>query len=225
MAEWQGFYSTAQVSRLARVPQRTLYEWKKRGIIAPSVQVLRGGELVADEGYSYADLTIIKIMRALRNDRLDLRSVGIALRHLFDRLGPPSQGWHDAHVYIVGNKVFAEQQDGWDVTAATQFGQRVEKRSFGDLFEDLRNQDERGSAEFSRYIDIRPDVMGGQPVVKDTRVPTSILATLVVKGHTLQELAELYSPISFEAIQAAVDYEASLAQPIKAGRLAQSATA
>ena len=33
MGAWQGFYSTAQVSRLAGVPKRTLYHWKARGII------------------------------------------------------------------------------------------------------------------------------------------------------------------------------------------------
>ena len=60
MAEWQGFYSTTQVSWLAGVPKRTLYDWKARGIIAPSVQII-GMDGREDEGYSYADLAIIKV--------------------------------------------------------------------------------------------------------------------------------------------------------------------
>ena len=59
MAQWQGFYSTAQVSRLARVPVSTLYDWKAKGIVVPSVAIQRHG-LVADYGYSYANLTVIR---------------------------------------------------------------------------------------------------------------------------------------------------------------------
>ena len=217
MTTWQGFYSTSQVSRLARVPRSTLYAWRAKKILHPSVQILSGDQAV-DEGYSYADLTIIKLMRALRADKLDLRSVGIALRHLFDRLGPPHQGWHDAHVYIMGNKVFAELPDEWETTAATRFGQKVETRVFGELFPVLREQEEKGSilvpAEFSQYVEINPGIMGGQPVVKDTRVPTAVLATLADKGRSLSELANLYAPIEHQAIKAAIDYERALAEPI-----------
>ena len=128
MTKWHGFYSTPQVARLARVPVSTLYNWKKRAIIAPSVELVDENGRVVEEGYSYADLTIIKIIRALREDRLDLTSVGVALRHMYERLGPPSEGWSDAYVYIVGNKIFAEQSDDWQTTSATGFGQKVETR-------------------------------------------------------------------------------------------------
>ena len=210
MNKWQGFYSTAQASRIARVPRRTLYDWKKRGIIAPSVQIIEHGQ-VADEGYSYADLTIIKIMRALREDRLDLSSVGIALRHLFERLGPPSKGWAEANVYIVGNKIFAQQPDQWDTTVATQFGQKLETRLFGDLFEILRSREEPGEIlvpeNFAPFVEINPEVMGGQPVVRGTRLPTSVFAMLKEKGKSLAEIARLYRPVTKHFIEKAIEYE------------------
>ena len=134
MTRWQGFYSTSQVSRLARVPLSTLYSWKARDIISPSVEVVDRDGYVVEEGYSYADLTIIRIMRALREDRLDLTSVGIALRHMFERLGPPSEGWSDANVYLVGNKIFAEKLDEWQTTSATGFGQKVILVCLGTCF-------------------------------------------------------------------------------------------
>ena len=74
MGAWQGFYSTAQVSRLAGVPKRTLYHWKARGIITPSIQIVGAGGQ-RDEGYSYADLAIAKLLRGLRNKQLNLRSI------------------------------------------------------------------------------------------------------------------------------------------------------
>ncbi len=192
------------------------------------MQVFSGNGVV-DEGYSYADLTIAKLMRALRDDRLDLQSVGIALRHLFERLGPPDEGWHDAHVYIVGNKIFAERSDEWETTAATQFGQRVETRVFGELFPLLREQEETGSilvpTEFIRYIEINPDIMGGQPVVRDTRVPTAVLATHAERGRSLNEIASLYAPLERLAIKAAIDYERALAKPVRARRATKVSTA
>ena len=210
MDDWQGFYSTSQVARLAQIPRRTLYDWKARGIIAPSVRVM-DGELVVDEGYSYADLTIIRIMRALREKQLDLKSVGIALRHLYERLGPPSLGWADSQVHIVGNHIFAYQDDEWETTAATRFGQKIDTRLFGELFEDLRNYEEPGSIlvpiDFTEYVEIDPNVMGGQPVVRGTRVPTSLLAQLSAQGKPIREIAQLYQPIPQNAVLKAIEYE------------------
>ena len=222
MAEWQGFYSTSQVSRLARVPRRTLYEWREREIIAPSVTALNERGDVVDLGYSYADLTIIKIMRALREDRLDLKSVHIALRHLFERLGPPSHGWAGAHVYLVGNKVYAEKPDEWDVTAATQFGQKAERRLFGEMFEELRELEEPGAIliprPFRPFVQISPAIMGGEPVVRNTRVPTFILSTLRKNGKSLAELARLYRPISKGIIAKAIEYEQFLDSAVAEAR-------
>jgi uncharacterized protein (DUF433 family) len=49
--------------------------------------------------------------------------------------------------------------------------------------------------------------MGGQPVVRGTRVPTSILAMLKAQGKSLKELTRLYSPIPKGAIEKAIEYE------------------
>ena len=211
MTKWQGFYSTSQVSRLAKVPLSTLYSWKERAIIVPSVEVINEHGDVVDEGYSYADLTIIKIMRALRVDRLNLTSVGTALRHMYERLGPPSRGWSDANVYIVDKKIFAEQSDEWETTSASGFGQKVETRLFGDLFPLLREQEEEGSIlvprDYSAYVEIDPSIMGGQPVVRDTRIPTSLFPSLLAKGKSIDDLIRLYYPVSRETIEKTIEFE------------------
>ena len=211
MTNWLGFYSTSQVSRLARVPLSTLYNWKERAIIFPSVEVVDKNGYVVEEGYSYADLTIIRIMRALREDRLDLTSVGLALRHMYERLGPPSEGWTDANVYIVDNKIFAERSDEWQTTSATGYGQRVETRLFGELFPLLREQEERGSIlvprDYTAYVEIDPLVMGGQPVVRNTRIPTSIFPILLAKGKSIDDLIRLYHPVPRETIEKSIEFE------------------
>ena len=208
MSKWQGFYSTSQVSRLAGIPIRILYYWKKRGVLAPSVSIIDAKGNI-DEGYSYADLAIIKVLHALKIHKLNLRSAVIAFRHLHDRFGIPSSGgWANAHVYIIGKDVLAQKPDNWDTTIATHGGQKAEMRVLGELVE------EEGALlvprQFSEYIEINPDVMDGEPVIKDTRVPTSMRATLKVEGIKVPKIVEIYSPISAIAIECAIAYEKNI---------------
>ncbi len=206
--QWQGFYSTRQVSRLARVPLRTLYDWKTRGVIAPSVRVIdaKGG---TEEGYSYADLAIIKLLRALRIKQLNIRSIVVALRHLYNRFGSPNApDWINAHVYILGKNVFAQKPDNWDTTLATRHGQRAEMRVLGELFEEEAAL--LVPKTFSEYVEINLDVMEGQPVIKNTRIPTFMIAIMSEQGTQVDELAELYSPVAVKAIEGALAFEKSL---------------
>ncbi len=209
MANWQGFYSVTQVSRIARVPRRTLYEWKRKGIIKPSVHVVDKHGKVVDEGYSYADLAIVKLMRGLRTKELNLRSVAIALRHLFDRIGPFNDPkWDNAHLYVVGKEVLAQKPDDWETTVATSYGQKVETRVIGELVE------EEGRIlvpkDFGQYIEINPRIMEGQPVIRDSRVPTAAIAMMHEQGTSISDLVELYKPLTRVQILKAIEYEHGL---------------
>ena len=209
MAHWQGFYSASQVARLAGVPPATLYDWRRRGIVRPSLQ-LKEGDTVEEEGYSYADLTLIRILRALRERSLDFKEAGIALRHLYGRLGPPGQGWANERVYVLGSKIYVDRPDEWEVTDATRFGQKLSPL-FGDLFEELRDLEDGASIvvplQFRRDIQIDPDVMGGEPVIKGTRLTTSVVAIMLGKYKSIEKLVQLYKPIAREKLEQAVNYE------------------
>lgn len=217
MAEWQGFYTTAQVSRLSGVPVATLNEWRRRGIIRPSLQLMEAG-LVADEGYSYADVTLIRVLRALRSRQLDFDSAGKALRHMYARLGPPNRGWANERVYVLGNRIYVDRPDDWKATDATKLGQRVAEVLFGELFEELRELEEGASIlvppEYQRYVQIDPNIMGGEPVVRDTRVPTSVLMTMLAKYRSIDRLEQLYRPIPRRTIEKAIEYERALDERI-----------
>ncbi len=217
MAEWQGFYTTAQVSRLSGVPVATLNEWRRRGIIRPSLQLMEAG-LVADEGYSYADVTLIRVLRALRSRQLDFDTAGKALRHMYERLGPPNRGWANERVYVLGNRIYVDRPDDWEATDATKLGQKVAEVLFGELFEELRELEEGASIlvppNYQRYVQIDPNIMGGEPVVRDTRVPTSVLMTMLAKYRSIDRLEQLYRPIPRRTIEKAIEYERSLDERI-----------
>ena len=208
-AEWQGLYSTAQVSRLARIPVSTLYEWRRRRIICPSLELVTKG-LVADEGYSYSDLTLIRILKALRDKHLDFDSAAKALRHMYERLGPPDKGWANEKVYVVGNRIYVDRPDEWEITDATELGQKVMEKLFSDIFEELRDVDEEASIivppQFRKYVQVKPEIMGGEPVIRDTRIPTATIVALLA-NHDINELNKLYRRIPPEKIEKAIEYE------------------
>lgn len=210
MSEWVGLYSTAQVSRLARIPLSTLYEWRRRGIMRPSLVLTEGG-LIADEGYSYADLTLARIIKALRDKHLDFDSASMALHHMYERLGPPDRGWANERVYVLGNRIYVDRPDQWEVTDATQLGQKVMETCFGDLFDELREMDEEASIivppPFRRYVQVKPEIMGGEPVIRDTRVPTATVVALFKEYATVGKLVKLYRTIPSVKIEKAIEYE------------------
>lgn len=208
LADYEGFYTASHVARLTGIPVSTLYEWRERGIIRPSLQMMDGSRIIA-EGYSYADLTLLRILKALRDRRLDFDDVGNTLRHLYARLGPPNKGWANEHVYIEGGHIFVDRPDNWQVTADA--GQKVAEVMFGDLFDELRDLEEGASLivprQFRADIQIDPKVMGGEPVIRGTRLPTATVATMLDRYKSIDKLAELYKPISRERIERAVEYE------------------
>lgn len=212
--ESDGFYTIPDMARLTGIPARTLHEWRLRGIITPNWVVTEGKRY--EEGYSYAQLTIVRLIRQLRADQIDFKAAAKALRHLYDRLGPPSTGWRDERVYFIGKDIYVEGQDGWPITEATQLGQTVATPLFGDLFEELRDLEDGGSIliprEFRPFVEINPAVMGGEPVIRGTRIPTSVIAAFRKKGRTLARLVELYAPLTLLFLEKAIDYEGFLDQ-------------
>ena len=119
-----------------------------------------------------------------------------------------SAGWADSHVYIVGKDVYAQGQDEWDTTVANKYGQRAQTLVLGGLCE------EKAAIlipkGFERYVEIDPNVMGGQPVIKGTRILTSTIAMMSDQGVSLSELENLYDPIPREAIDKTIQYEKTL---------------
>ncbi len=55
-------------------------------------------------------------------------------------------------------------------------------------------------------IIVDPEIMGGKPVIKGTRIPIYILIHMVRDGLAFNEIIEEYPRLSVKDIQAALDY-------------------
>ena len=55
------------------------------------------------------------------------------------------------------------------------------------------------------YITSTPDIMGGAPVIKGTRVPIDVILHLLKQGYPLEVIHEDYQHIPLETLSGAID--------------------
>jgi uncharacterized protein (DUF433 family) len=56
-----------------------------------------------------------------------------------------------------------------------------------------------------KYIISDPDILGGTPVIKGTRVPIGRILFLLKDGYTLEAIQEDYSHIDRQTLSSAID--------------------
>ena len=61
-------------------------------------------------------------------------------------------------------------------------------------------------------IEINPDVLSGQPVIKGTRLPVYAIVEAIAEGDTKADLQEGYPFLSEEAIQQALLFAARMSR-------------
>ena len=52
-----------------------------------------------------------------------------------------------------------------------------------------------------RYLAVDPDMVGGQPYVKGTRLSAAFILSCLAQGMTVEEISETYVPIPAEAVR------------------------
>lgn len=63
---------------------------------------------------------------------------------------------------------------------------------------------------WQKYITIDPELHHGEPCVKGTRVPVSIIVGSIADGMTFDEILDAYPQLRRESIQAALAYAAEV---------------
>lgn len=210
----RGRYSATRASQLAGVPERTVYDWAKAGVVEPDFA--HG----TPKQWSYRDLVFLRMMawlrsrgmpRATATDRVD------SFRDEFSRL---SEDEALRSIRSDGRSIFRGDEsidsftgqallDGAFLRFMTEFELVVPAETKDLGTQRLWGPDLLRPAE-RVYID--PWVMGGDPCVRDTRIPTSTLYALQTKrGLTDSAIVALYpGAITAEDVTAASHLERSL---------------
>jgi uncharacterized protein (DUF433 family) len=72
----------------------------------------------------------------------------------------------------------------------------------------IRQEDKTMNAK--DFIEVRPDVMLGKPVIRGTRIPVELVVRKLGEGATMEDLLDGYPTLSKEKIMAALIYAADL---------------
>jgi uncharacterized protein (DUF433 family) len=62
----------------------------------------------------------------------------------------------------------------------------------------------------NEFIEIRPDIMLGKPVIRGTRIPVELVIRKLGEGATIEDLLDGYPSLTREKIMAALTYAADL---------------
>jgi uncharacterized protein (DUF433 family) len=200
-----GYYTAAEVARLAGVTPHRVGRWAREGIILPSVS--RRPNI-----YSYADAGEAILAHYLVEEGKRPREIRDIVRLLRREYGP----WplataplaHDGRLVLVkdpdrGTYVSVDKP-GHDVLGGTLVNLKVIREALG-----------KGGwvaiAHPREHIEIDPDRHSGTPVIRGRRVPTSLVASLAATEDGRAVLRDDYE-LSDEEIDDAIGYERDLAR-------------
>jgi len=62
----------------------------------------------------------------------------------------------------------------------------------------------------NEYIAVDPAICGGKPTIRGTRIMVKNILGMMAGGYTMDRILEAYPELTNEAVQAALEYEASI---------------
>lgn len=65
---------------------------------------------------------------------------------------------------------------------------------------------------YDDFIEQKPSICGGQPVMKGTRVPLRTVLASLAQGSSIEELLREFPTLTEEAVRAAIAFAAASAQ-------------
>jgi uncharacterized protein (DUF433 family) len=158
----------------------------------------------------------IRALVRLRAAKLPLQQIRKAIRYIYETLGSRVEWWNLKMIVDRRDLVVVLPRDQSpmgieEVVVATRGGQKPFEIFFADLVNDLLSGEElQAFPEIKQYINIDGRVQGGAPVIRNTRIRTSVIYYWHQCELSPEEISELYGGLDKDAISAAIRYETIL---------------
>lgn len=207
----EGLYTLRRAAHICRVSVQRLSYWIRTGLISPDIHASPPG---MPPILSYNNLLAINAVRRFRDQGLQLQKIRIAIRYISKEL-EEGERWYDRKLVTDGDKLVTAipvSQDIRELVDAARYGQKFFEVAFADLVSDLYVDRELVEVpRFRQFIDINPRVQAGTPVIRNTRIPTSVVAGWAKRGLATEEIASFYDGVSEDAVDVALEYEKAIA--------------
>ncbi len=198
-----GIYSPRVAARVARIRYQNFQAWAKANLLH-AVQIPIGKR--KESIYTYHDLLLIRLIMRLKQQGAKAKHIKIALHTLEIISGGDKDAWMRAVLFVdIPSGVvvaYLQEKPEWNPLAASKGTQKMATVFFPDLIKELK--DELVPIERFPYIEIDPQVLGGAPVVKGTRI--SVRAIVAVK-ESGEEPTEAYPDLTKDQVANAEAYE------------------
>jgi uncharacterized protein (DUF433 family) len=196
----RGLYSPKVASHIAKIKYQNFQAWSKANLLHPIFKISKGKRL--ENVYTYYDLLLIRLIKRLRDRKFSTKTIKTALDAIYALSGKDPYAWARSTI-VVYNKIIVVKipdKPDWPI-AASKGTQKVEVVYFPELIEELEN--ELVPPQF-QYVEVDPNIMGGTPVIRGTRIPTKIIHELVQENVNP---SEAYPDLTEDQIKNANDYE------------------
>lgn len=203
----RGRYAADRAAQLSGIPRSTLYDWHRADVYVPDFAGL------SPMAWSYRDLVFVRVLAWLRNDVKTPRPTAAArVRALKQHVSAGNSVTvlnADRETLAVDGEVgapldgpsrlFIDMLQSFDLTAAVEDFGRHAKLWGPDLVTP------------SAHTFISPWVLGGDPCVERTRIPSaSIYALRTERGLDSAEIVKLYPGLEEPAAEDAYELESRL---------------
>lgn len=209
----RGLYLQSRAARMTQVSSRSLFYWSKTYLVEPHIHGRNGGPPV----YSYNDLLATRAVVRLRAANMPLQRIRKAIKYLYKVLGRGGEWWNLKMVVAAKRDLIVvipreQSPSGFEEkVVASREGQKVFELAIADLISDLLEGGKlEPFPEVKGHISINGAVQGGAPVIKGTRIPTSVIYQWYKRGLKMGQIAEFYDGLDRVNIEAAIKYESAL---------------
>ena len=201
-----GMYSARTAAKVARVRPQTFQAWIKADLIRP--QKFVSGRR-SENTYTYDDLLLIRLIVRLKEEGASTKSIRAALDTVEYMCSGNRTAWKQVEMSVSSDLVVVMIPGipDWNPVAASRGSQKMASVFFPELITELQN--ELVPPDRFRYIDVDPEVLGGAPTVKGTRISTRAVMSAV---ESEIDPKEVYPILTEEQIREVKDYEESFLQ-------------
>lgn len=201
-----GMYSARIAARVARVRPQTFQAWIKADLIRP--RKFRSGRR-SENTYTYDDLLLMRLIVRLKEQGASTKSIRAALDTVECMCGGKRTAWKQVEMSVSSDLVVVMIPGipDWNPVAASRGPQKMASIFFPELIAELQN--ELVPPDRFKHIGVDPEVLGGAPTVKGTRISTRAVMSAV---ESEVDPKEVYPALTDEQIREVKDYEQSFLQ-------------
>jgi uncharacterized protein (DUF433 family) len=205
----RGRYSAERASQLSGVPESTVYDWQRNSIYVPDFAGAR------PMTWSYRDLVYLRLLAWLRQLKMQRP---MAAERVLDVKQYVAEG-HDLRMIRATSSSVVFDDETTDRKTGANLLPFEDLAGLLSVFDLLDPVEELGKRPLwgpdlvtpSRHTYISPWVLGGDPCVESTRIPTAtILALHEERGLSTAQIVELYPGLGREAAEDAYELEKRL---------------